>query len=61
MYMYYGRSICAPNVTDVCWLVFLIFGQNFCQVMQSREVVFVGSTSNIDEHNLKFFLYALIR
>ena len=28
----------------------------FFQVMQSRELVFVDSTSNLDEHNVRFFL-----
>ena len=28
----------------------------FIQVMQSRELVFIGSISDLDEHNLRFFL-----
>ena len=31
----------------------------FFQVMQSRELVFVDSTSNLDEHNLRFFLLCI--
>ena len=56
LYMYYVWSICASNVTlpgpPIFWpKVFAFF-----QVMQSRELVFVDSTWNLDEHNIRFFL-----